>query len=191
MSKTKVISVFIIFLVLIVLVRVFVKLPISTSMSAGEKQSGIVASLVIQFRDGTTEQEAKAVLENYSQPTCKLDYNIDFLPDKHYYIVVDKNKMMGVRDELRKGIHWTDPTSYDIEKGSYYIITITDKAIQDKNFLEILDKNNLQVKKFVWCQFHFGERPMSGISKERANELKSELEMNEKVFLVEFQTIFT
>ncbi len=32
---------------------------------------------------------------------------------------------------------------------------------------------------------------MSGISKGHANELKSELEMNENVFLVEFQTIFS
>jgi hypothetical protein len=54
----------------------------------------------------------------------------------------------------------------------------------------ILEKNNLQVKKFIWCHFHFGERPMSGISKERANELKSKLEINEKVFVEEFETIF-
>jgi hypothetical protein len=191
MSKTKEISIFIIFLVLFVLVVVLVKLPILTPILADEKQSNVVASLIIQFGDGITEQEAKAILENYSLPTYKLDYNIDFLPDKHYYIIVDKNKMTGVKDELKKGAHWTDPASPDFEKGNNYIIPITDKAIQDENFLVLLEKNNLQVKKFVWCQFSFGEHPMSGISKERANELKSELEMNENVFLVEFQTIFS
>ena len=189
MSKTKEIFIVIIFLVLVVLAGIFVKLPILTPISAGEKQSDVVASLIIQFGDGISEKEAKAVLENYSLPTYKLDYNIDFLPDKHYYIIVDKNKTMSVKDELRKGVHWSDPASPDFEKGHYYIIPITDKAVQDKKFLALLEKNNLQVKKFVWCQFQFGERPMSGISKERANELKSKLEMNENVFEVEFQTI--
>ncbi len=121
-------------------------MPILTPILADEKQSNVVASLIIQFGDEITEQEAKAILENYSLPTYKLDYNIDFLPDKHYYIIVDKNKMMGVKDELRKGAHWTDPASPDFEKGNNYIIPITDKAIQDKKFLVLLEKNNLQVK---------------------------------------------
>jgi Uncharacterised protein family (UPF0228) len=187
MSKIKGIAAFIIFLVLIVLAGLFVKLPIP----AYEKQSDYVSGLIIQFRDGTTEPEAKAVLENYSLPTYKLDYNIDFLPDKHYYIIVDKNKIMDIRDELKKGAYLTDPASPDIEKGSYYVVTITDKAIQNKNFLTIMEKNNFHVNKFVWCHVHLGERPMSGISKERADELKRELEANEKVFLVEFETIFS
>jgi hypothetical protein len=46
-----------------------VQLPIP----AYENQSDYVAGLIIQFRDGTTEQEAKTVLENYSLPTYKLD----------------------------------------------------------------------------------------------------------------------
>ncbi len=145
-------------------------------------------SVIIQYRDGTTEQEAKAVLKNFSLPTYKLDYNNNEYPNR-YYIMVDKNRMMDIRDELRKEADWTDHASPVIEKGSYYIITITNRAIQDKNFLVILEKNNLQVKKFVWCHFHFGERPMTGISKEHANELKRELETNEKVFLVVFETI--
>ncbi len=189
MSKTKEISVFMIFLVLFVLAGVFLKLPIFTPTSTGEKQSDVVAGLVIQFRDGTTELEAKTILDNYSLPTYKLDYNIYNAPG--YYIIVDKNKTNDIRDELRKGTDWTDPVFPDIDKGNYYIITVTGKAIQDKNFLAILEKNNLQLKRIVWCHVHFGERPMTGISKERANELKRELEMNEKVFLVEFETIFS
>jgi hypothetical protein len=186
MSKTKGIAAFIIFLVLIVLAGLFVKLPIP----AYEKQSDYVSGLIIQFRDGTTEQEAKAVLEKYSLPTYKLDYNSNNIPGR-YYIIVDKNKMIDVRDELRKMAGWTDPAFPDIDKGSYYIITITEQAIHDKDFLAILEKNNIQVKKFVWCHVHLGERPMSGILKERADELKRELEANEKVFLVEFETIFS
>lgn len=186
MSKTKGIAVFIIFLVLVILAGLFVQLPIPTY----EKQSDYVSGLIIQFRDGTTEQEAKAILENYSLPTYKLDYNNNEYPGL-YYIIVDKNKMTAIRNELGKEAYWTDPSFPVIEKGSYYIITITGQAIQDKNFLVILEKNNLQVKKFVWCHVHFGERPMSGISKERANELKRELETNENVFLVEFETIVT
>ncbi|WP_292391640.1 UPF0228 family protein [Methanosarcina sp. UBA5] len=189
MNKTKEISIFIIFLVLVVLAGIFLKLPIFTPSLAGEKQSDIVAGLVIQFRDGTTELEAKTILDNYSLPTYKLDYNLYNAPG--YYIIVGKNEKNDIRDELRKRSDWTDPVFPDIDKGNYYIITVTGQAIQDKNFLAILEKNNLQLKKIVWCHVHFGERPMSGISKERANELKRELEINKKVFLVEFETIIS
>lgn len=186
MSKNKGIAVFIIFLVLVILAGLFVQLPIPTY----EKQSDYVSGLIIQFGDGTTEQEAKTVLENYNLPTYKLDYNNNEYPGL-YYVIVDENKMIDIRDELRKEADWTNPGFHVIEKGSYYIITITEQVIQDKNSLAILEKNNLQVKKFVWCHVHFGERPMSGISKERANELKRDLETNENVFLVMFETIFT
>lgn len=160
-------------------------MPIFTPPLAGEKQSDVVAGLVIQFRDGTTELEAKTILNNYSLPTYKLDYDIYNVPG--YYVMIDKTN--DIKDELRKRPDWTDSVFPDIDKGDYYIITVTEKAVQDKNFLAILEKNNLQLKKIIWCHVHFGERPMSGISKERANELKRELEMNEKVFLVEFETI--
>lgn len=189
MSKTKRISVFIIFLVLVVLAGVFLKFPISVPTSANEKQSDIIAGLVIQFRNGTTELEVKSILNNYSLPTYDLDYDIDNTPG--YYIIIDENKTNDIREELRKENNWTDPSFPDIHKGNHYIITVTEQAIQDKNFLAILEKNNIQLKKFVWCHVQFGERPMVGISKERANELKSKLEMNEKVLLVEFETIFS
>lgn len=186
MSKNKGIAIFIIFLVLVIITGLFVQLSVPTY----KKQSDYVSGLIIQFRDGTTEQEAKAILENYNLPKYRLDYNNNEYPGL-YYIIVDKNKMTDIRNELRTEADWTDPGFPDINKRSYYIITITDKAIQDKNFLVILEKSNLQVKKFVWCHVHFGERPMSGILKERANELKRELETNENVFLVEFETIVT
>lgn len=189
MNKKKEILIFIVFLVLIILAGTFLKLPIFISTSAGEKQSDMVASLVIQFKDGTTESEAKNILDNCNLPTYEFDYNIINTP--RYYIIVDKNKTNDIRDELRKRPDWTESVFPEIDKGDYYIITVTEQAIQDKNFLEILEKNNIKLEKFVWCRAQFGERPMSGISKERADELKGELEMNKKVLLVEFETIFS
>jgi hypothetical protein len=189
MDKKNKISIFIVFLVLIVFAGIFLKLSIFTPTSAGEKQSDMVAGLVIQFRAGTTELEAKNILDNCNLPTYKFDYNIVNTPG--YYIIVDKNKTNDIRDELRKRPDWTDPVFSDIDKGDYYIITVTGQAIQDKNFLEILEKNNIEMEKFVWCRAQFGGRPMSGISKECADELKGELEVNKKVFLVEFETIFS
>lgn len=188
-NKKKKILIFIVFLVFIALAGIFLKLPIFTPTSAGEKQSDMVAGLVIQFRAGTTEPEAKNILDDRNLPTYKFDYNIINTPG--YYIIVDKNKTNDIRDELRKRPDWTDSVFPDIDKGDYYIITVTEQAIQDKNFLEILEKNNIALEKFVWCRAQFGERPMSGISKEHANELKGELEMNKNVFLVEFETIFS
>jgi hypothetical protein len=189
MSKNNKISVFIVFLVLVVLAVVFLKFPIFTLTSGNEKQSDIIAGLVIQFREGTTELEVESVLNNYSLPTYDLEYNIDNIPG--YYIIIDQNKTDDLREELRNEKNWTDPSFPDIHKGNYYVITVTEQAIQDKNFLAILEKNNIQLKKFVWCHIQFGERPAVGISKERANELKNKLEMNEKVLLVQFETIFS
>jgi hypothetical protein len=180
MSKTKGIAVFIVFLVLIVLAVLFTQAPTI------EPHEGNIAGLDIQFRDGITELEAKTILENYNMTIYKLDYNVYDLPYK-YYIMVDNNKIMDVKDDLRKEEYWTESTP-DIKKGNYYIITVPEQVIHDKNFLEILNKYNLQLKKSVWCHIRFGKHPLSGISVEHANELKSELEMNENIFLVGFES---
>jgi len=189
MDKNKEILIFIVFLVFITLAGIFLKLPIFMPTSIDEKQSDMVAGLVIQFRAGITEPEAKNILDDCNLPAYKFEYNIINTPG--YYIIVNKNKTNDIRNELRKRPDWTDSIFPDIDKGDYYIITVTEQAIQDKNFLEILEKNNIKLEKFVWCRAQFGERPMNGISKERADELKSELEMNKKVFLVQFETIFS
>ena len=76
-----------------------------------------------------------------------------------------------------------------IEKGNYYVITVPEQIIHDENFLKILDKYNLQLKKFVYCQIRFGEHPLSGISEEHANELKRELEITENIFTVYFESV--
>jgi len=152
MSKTKGIAVFIVFLVLIVLAVLFTQAPNI------EPHEGNVDALIIQFRDGITELEAKTILENYNMTIYRLDYNIDYLPDKHY-IMVDKDKVMDVKGELKKEENWTEPKPA-IGKGNYYIITVPEQAIHDKNFLEILNKYNLQLKKFVWCHVRFGKHPL-------------------------------
>jgi hypothetical protein len=66
---------------------------------------------------------------------------------------------------------------------------ISYQAIRDKNFIEMLNKYSLQVKSSVWCHVIFTDRPWSGISEKNANELKRELEMNENIFTVYFESI--
>jgi hypothetical protein len=97
---------------------------------------------------------------------------------------------MDVRGELREKGNWTESTPA-VEKGNYYIIMISNQSIHDKNFIEILNKHSLQVKTSVWCHVSFTDRPWGGISKEHANELKRELEVNENIFTVHFESIET
>lgn len=152
-----------------------------------------VAGLIIQFRDSVSEKEAKFILKNHNLAGYKLDFTVD-MPDK-YYIIVNNDKIMDVKDGLREE-NWTESTPpiekgnyYITKKGDYHIITIAEQNIQDKSFIEILNKYNLEVEKFVYCHVIIADRPHSGISEERANKLKSELEMNENIFTVYFETI--
>lgn len=185
MSKiNREIPVFIIFLTLVIIILFFGNVSLSTHISAHQTQESNVAGLLIQFRDGITEPEVKSVLEEYNLTMYKLNYNVD-LPDQ-YYTIVDEDKIMDVRNELGEVENWTE---FEIKKGNYYIIGVSEQAIHDENFLSILDKYNLQLKKFLWCHIRFDDRPMSGISEEHANELKRELEMNENIFLVAFESI--
>lgn len=153
-----------------------------------------VAGLIVQFRDGITKKDATDILENHSLTLNKIDYNVYDMPDK-YYIIVDQDKITDVKDELTKE-NWTE--SYQpVAKGNYYItanenyyvITVSEQDIKDKNLLAILEKHDLQVNKFVYCHIHFSESPGTGISQEKANELKSELEKDENVFTVYFESI--
>ncbi|MDQ1275007.1 MAG: hypothetical protein QG610_580, partial [Euryarchaeota archaeon] len=123
----------------------------------------------------------------------KLDFTVD-MPD-NYYIIVNEDNITDVKNELRKE-NWTESTPviekgnyYIITKEDYYIITIAEQNIHDKSFIEILNKYNLEVEKFVYCHVIIADRPYSGISEERANKLKSELEMNEDVCTVYFESI--
>jgi hypothetical protein len=184
-QENKKIALFIVFLISVALILLYLEVTIFTPMKNSETEESKVAGLIIQFRDGVNEQEANSIFKNYNLAGYKLDFTVD-MPDK-YYIIVDEDKITDVRDELKKE-NWTESTPA-IEEGNYYIITISEQAIHDKNFLTILEKYNLQVEKFVYCHIHFSERPMSGISEKHANGLKRELEMNENIFTVYFESI--
>lgn len=149
-----------------------------------------VGGFLIEFKDGTNEQEVKNILKNCNMP---VDYSIDYdsnIMSSRYYIVVNEDKIVNVRDELRKNEYWTDPIFPDFKKGDYYIITVTKQAIQDENFLKIMENNNLQVKKSVLCLVRFRDGSKDWILgkdyilKDDAVKTKNELEMNEKVLVV-------
>jgi hypothetical protein len=191
--ENKKIALLIVFLISLALILLYLEVTIFTPMKNSESEERKVAGLIIQFRDGVSEQEANSILKNYNLAGYKLDFTVD-MPD-NYYIIVDEDNITDVRDELKKE-NWTESVPA-IEKGNYYIITkedyciitIAEQNIHDKNFLAILKEHDLQVEKFVYCHIHFSERPMSGISEKHANELKRELEMNENIFTVYFESI--
>lgn len=181
MSKeNKEMTFFIVFLIFIVIIGLLIKITVFNPTITPHE--GNVASLVVQFKDGTTKAEAESILENYNLTMYYVDYDYYTMPDQHY-IMVDEDEIMDVRGEFGKGKNWTGLTP-DVKKGNNYIISVSEQAINDENFIAILKKHNLQVKKFVYCHIRFGEHPLSGISEEHANELKSELEMNENIFTV-------
>ncbi len=145
-----------------------------------------VTGLFIEFEERTTESEAKAivkaVLDNYNMTVNTINYNYSIMPSR-YYIIVDKDKIMDIRDELRKEEIWTDPAIPYLKKGNYYIITVPEQIIHDKNFLMILEKNNLQVKKSVWCYICFRDGYKNGILVEDATRITDELKINKKVLI--------
>ncbi|AKB80972.1 hypothetical protein MSBR3_0394 [Methanosarcina barkeri 3] len=183
----KLVIILTLFLGLVVLLGIFIKTSANKETVAHKPQVG---GFLIEFEDGTTEQEVKSILKNSNMPiNYSIDYNSDIMSSR-YYIVVNEDKIVNVRDELRKKENWTDPIFSDFKKGDYYIITVTKQAIQDENFLEIMEDNNLQVKKSVLCLVRFGDGSKDWILgkdyilKDEAVKIKNELEMNEKVLVV-------
>lgn len=186
MDKKSVV-ILILFLSLVVLLGVFIKMPANKETVDHKPQVG---GFLIEFEDGTSEQEVKSILKNCNMP---VDYSIDYnsnIMSSRYYIVVNEDKIVNLRDELRKKENWTDPIFPDFKKGDYYIITVTKQAIQDENFLKVTEDNNLQVKKSILCLVRFGDGSKDWILgkdyilKDDAVKIKNELEMNEKVLVV-------
>lgn len=166
------IIIFILVLALITIVGLFIKTQVDTEPLVKEFQ---VSGLVIVFEEGITEPEVKTILEDCNLPTYRLDYDVEDIADK-YYIKVENNKSIVVSDEFRSG--------YDLKKNDYYIIPLSEQAIENESFLETLDKNNLRIKKFVWCHLDFGNEPENWISESDAIRIKNELEMNDMVLKV-------
>lgn len=183
----KLVIILILFISLVVLLGVFIKMPANKGTVDHKPQAG---GFLIEFKDGTNEQEVKSILKNCNMP---VDYSIDYnsnIMSSRYYIVVNEDKIINLRDELRKKENWTDPIFSDFKKGDYYIITVTKQAIQDENFLKIMEDNNLQVKKSVLCLVRFGDGSKDWILgkdyilKDEAVKIKKELDMNETVLVV-------
>lgn len=142
-----------------------------------------ITGFYVEFDNGTTEQEARNILENYNMTVnYTIDYNSDIMP-KRYYIIVDKNKTTNVKDELRMEENWTKPTFVFLEsrKGNYSIITVPEQIINDRNFHAILEKNDLQVKESVLCFINLGDGFNSGILETDSSRIVKELEMNKKI----------
>ncbi|WP_148705063.1 UPF0228 family protein [Methanosarcina siciliae] len=147
-------------------------------------QDNRITDLFVEFEDGTTESEVKAILENYNMTmNYSIDYNVDYFEDK-YYISVDEDKIVDIRNELKREIDWTAPIFPDIKKVDHYIITVTEQATQDKNFLAMLEKNGLQVKKSVYCDILLRDEAKNAIWEIDALRIINELERNEKILTV-------
>jgi hypothetical protein len=182
------IAAFIFFLTLAVLFGLAIKTSIDMIK---ETQTPKISGFLIQFENGTTEQEVETILGNYNMT---LNYSIDCNVDNggyKYYIKVNKDKMQEItEDGLRKDENWTDPGLPFFTKGDYIIYPVTEQAIHDKNILALLKTNNLQVKTFVWCLVSYRGNSRDDIlgtnciTQKDAIRIKNELEMNEKVWTV-------
>lgn len=172
------IAIFIFLLTLVTIVGLFIKAPINKN-TLKDAETPVkelqVSGLVIEFEEGITEPEVKAILENYNLTMYRLDYNVEDIAD-NYYIEVKNNENIVIGDEFR--------SAPDKKKGDYNIISLSEQAIENESFLEILDKKNLHIKKFVWCELHFGNGSMNWIPEKDAIKIKNELETNEMVLFV-------
>ena len=48
----------------------------------------------------------------------------------------------------------------------------------------MLDKNDIQLKRFIWCYLYFGEGSKNWIPEKDAVRIKNELEMNKTILNV-------
>ena len=195
MSKiNKEIAIFTSFLILVVVAGLFLKMPVNTSTPAPESQ---VAGMAIQFKDGISEPEVKAILQNINMT---MNYSMEYdanTTDEIYYIMVDKDNW-DIRRELSKGMKeekkdWIiSSPAHVIREGDYYVFTVSEQAAQDEKFLAILDKYDIRVKKFTWCdiRFLFNDGPLRyWIPEKDAIRIKNELDQNENIFTVQLSYI--
>jgi len=82
--------------------------------------------------------------------------------------------------------------SHVVRKRDYYVIMVSEKAINDDTFLAILEKYDIRLKKSVWRYIRF-EKPdgtRDWIPEEDAIRIKNGLEYNESVFSVHIDYIY-
>lgn len=104
MSKiSKGVAVFVVVLALAIIWGLFASTPVDPKTPVDTKnpvdtetqvQINEVGGLLIEFEDGTTEQEVKAILENGNIPVnYSIDYNSDIMPNR-YYIMVEFTNLL-------------------------------------------------------------------------------------------------
>ncbi len=144
--------------------------------------------MAIQFKNGTSESEVKSILQDYNMTrNYRITFDTNHYPE--YYIMVDKDKIKDIK-EVENKITWNAST---IIRGNYYIMKVPEKAIHYKSFLEALDKHDIQLERFVWCdiRFLYSDGPLTyWIPKEDAIRVKNELEKNENIFTVQFDYLY-
>jgi phosphoribosylformylglycinamidine (FGAM) synthase PurS component len=196
MSKiNKEIAIFIVFLTLVALWGLFVKVPVEDTKTPDPESK--VGGMAIQFKDGISEPEAKAILQNYNMTR---NYRITYdNSSEKYYIMADKDNWSDIRHELVKEMKenkkdWTiSSPAHVIKKRDYYVLPVSEQAIQDEKFLAIMDKYDIGVKKFIWCgiRFLYSDGPLTyWIPEENAIEIKNELEQNENIFTVQLSYLY-
>lgn len=180
------IAVSIVFLLLVILGVLYIQ-PIENKTTVNDELK--VANLDIQFKEGITESEVKAILESCNMITnYTMDFDVDYFEDK-YYITIGKGNWE-IRDELSKEMkkekkNWiTSSPASVISKGDYHVFAVSEQATHDENFLAILDKYDVQVEKFTWCSIRFEDEFKNWIPEENAIRIKTELEKNENIFVV-------
>jgi len=196
------ISTFIVFLILVIPLVLFTPTHVESAMSVDTEasvQEIKAGGLFIEFEDGTSEPEVKAILESCNVPrNWIIKYNVDSMGEI-YYVKVDED----MRDKLDNEGNWNDPVYPEIpeprfpeiKKGNYSYIIVSqgyfdNESFQNESFLKVMEKHNLQMKKSVVCYILFGDGSQNWneannwISERNAIRIKNELEMNEKVMLV-------
>jgi hypothetical protein len=186
------IVVIVVFLIIVVPSVLFTPTHVKSNMSVDNEtpvQEQQITGLFIEFENGTTEQEVKTILENSNIPVnYSIDYNTDISSGRNY-AKVEKDKKTAVVDEFNKGEKIPEPGfPPDIKKGDYYII-VSEQGFEKENFLNVMKRNNLQVKMTTICYVSFGNEPKNWIPESDAIRIRNELEGNEKVFIVNFDGV--
>jgi hypothetical protein len=139
----------------------------------------------VDFADNTSKKEAIATVDRTTHGMeYRLKYNTDDIANS-YYVEIDENNYAYKRDKLRQAENWIE-TSADTKKGKYFIVSIWDPLVEDEDFLIILEKQNLCLKKRINCYVVFEDEKWMNQYKEK---IKEELRKNERIIGVSFDQV--
>ncbi|WP_462271962.1 UPF0228 family protein [Methanohalophilus sp.] len=144
-----------------------------------------IGGIYVDLTDNTTEKEAIATVDRIANGMeYRLKYNTDDIANS-YYVEIDENNYTYKRDKLRQAEKWIE-TSTDTKKGKYVIVSIWDPLVEEEDFLIILEKQNLCLKKRINCYVVFEDEKWMGQNKEK---IKEELRKNERVIGISFDYV--